>query len=215
MKKHILKISVCPIALLSLVMAGNTALASEVTGTLNTGLSGTNGSTVTGVVIAPPAASPGAGSYTSAQNVGLTADGASNIYYTIDGTSPACPTTGILYSSPISVTSSLVINAVSCYPESKSSTVATYTYAINVPTGSNISSSGGGGGSYSSGGSSGGYSPITGKADANGDGKVDISDFVILMANWGKPGSGNPADFSGDATIGIQDFVLLMASWTK
>ena len=182
---------------------GNTALADEVTGTLNTGLSGTNGSTVTGVVIAPPTASPGAGSYTSAQNVGLTASGASNIYYTTDGTTPACPTTGILYSSPISVTSSLVINAVSCYPESKSSTVATYAYAINVPTGSSVSSGGGGGGSYSSGGG-GGYTPIT---------SVGISDFVALMANWGKTGVGIAGDFNGDGKIDIMDFVWLMANW--
>jgi hypothetical protein len=193
------------------MMAGNTVLASEVTGNLTTGISATNGSTVNGVVIAPPVASPGAGNFTSATNVGLTADGASNIHYTLDGSNPTC-TSGNLYSSPISVGSSLTINAISCYPESKSSSVATYAYTINIPV---VSGGGGGGGSYSSGGSSGGYSPITGKADANGDGKVDISDFVILMANWGKPGSGNPADFSGDATIGIQDFVLLMASWTK
>lgn len=183
-------------------MASNTALASEVTGNLNTGLSGTNGSTVTGVVIAPPAASPGAGSYTSTQNVGLTADGASNIYYTTNGTIPACPTTGILYSSPITVTSSQTINAISCYPENKSSTVATYAYTINIPI---VSS--GRGGSYSSGGGGSSYTPVTVT--------VGISDFVALMANWGKTGVGIAGDFNGDGRVDILDFVWLMANWTK
>ena len=203
MNKNILKVSVVPVMLFSLLMVGNTALASEVIGTLSTGLSSTVGTTVNGVVIAPPVANPTAGSYTSAQSVGLTADGASNIYYTTDGTAPACPATGILYSSPISVVSSLTINAISCYPESKSSTVATYAYTINIPT---APSGGGGGGSYSSGG---------GSAAVTVNATHGITDFVTLMANWGKTGVGIAGDFNGDGKVDILDFVWLMANWTK
>src|ERR1035437_2915292 len=201
MKKPLLNISLIPAILFSLLIAGNTVMASEVTGNLSTGLSSTVGTTVNGVVIAPPVASPVAGNYTSAQSVGLTADGASNIYYTTDGTMPACQATGILYSSPVSVSSSLTINAISCYPQSKSSTVAIYAYTISIPI---VSSGGGGGGSYSSGGG-GGY------ASAPINATHGISGFVALMANWGKTGFGNIADFNGDGKVDILDFVWLMA----
>jgi hypothetical protein len=205
MKKNILKISF-PVILISLLVLGNTALASEVTGKLSTGLSATNGDTVNGVVIAPPVASPVAGSYTSAQSVGLTADGATHIYYTIDGTTPACPSTGTLYSSPISVASSLTINAISCYPQSKSSTVATYAYTINIAPPPSGGGGGGGGGSYSSGG---------GSAAVTVNTTHGITGFVTLMADWGKTGAGLAADFNGDGKVDIMDFVWLMANWTK
>jgi hypothetical protein len=216
MKNNLLKISVFPVVLLSLFAFSNLAFASETTGTLTTGISATNGSTVNGVVIAPPTASPVAGSYTSAQSVGLTADGASNIHYTTDGTSPTC-SSGTLYSSSISVSSTLTIKAISCYPQSKTSTVATYAYTINIPVVSSGGSGGGGGG---------GGGPIiqntqttlsaeAQKVDSNHDGKIDVLDFVTLMANWGKTGTGNVADFNGDGKVDILDFVLLMANWTR
>jgi len=53
------------------------------------------------------------------------------------------------------------------------------------------------------------------KGDSNLDGHVNILDFVVLMANWGKTGSGNAADFNGDGKVDIQDFVILMANWTN
>ena len=53
------------------------------------------------------------------------------------------------------------------------------------------------------------------KIDTNNDGKVNIFDFITLMANWGKTGSNNTADFNSDGKIDILDFVLLMANWTK
>ena len=183
---------------------GNIASADTITGNLSTGISGTNGSNVTGTVVAPPVASPSAGTYASAQSVTLTASGATSIYYTIDGTNPTC-STGNLYSGAISVSSSEPIEAISCYPNSASSTVAVYLYGIDPTTPSGGSSyavsggGGGGGGSYSSGG---------------GGTTIGIADFVLLMANWGQTGAGNPADFSGDATVGIQDFIWLMANWT-
>ena len=75
------------------------------------------------------------------------------------------------------------------------------------------------GGTGGGGGGGGGGSPllqssVSKKADANKDGKVDILDFVLLMANWGKTGTGNPADFNLDGKVDVLDFVLLMASWS-
>lgn len=75
----------------------------------------------------------------------------------------------------------------------------------------------GGGGSPTGGGGTGGlgFSPVSLKGDANKDGKVDVLDFVLLMANWGQGNSGNIADFSTDNKVDILDFVLLMANWSK
>jgi len=110
--------------------------ASEVTGSICTGLS----CPIEANVIVAPTASPIAGTYTSAQSVTLVSTGASSIRYTTDGTAPACPTTGTLYSTAISVGTSQTIKAISCYPNSNTSTIASFAYVINIPT------SGGGGG---------------------------------------------------------------------
>lgn len=204
MKKIIL------LPLLTLLLAATPVLASEVHGTLTTGISGNNGSVVEGVVISAPIATPNAGSYTEAQNVTLTASGATSIHYTIDGTAPTC-TTGTVYSAPISVAASLVIEAMSCYPNDKHSTPASYLYAINMPAPADTSGSTGGGGGGGGGGST---STTNIRTDANNDGKVDILDFIILMVNWNKNESGNPADFNNDNSVNIFDFVALMANWT-
>jgi len=207
MNKIILKSTISIGLVFALMTIGNIALADTVTGNLSTGISGTNGNGMTGVVVSPPVANPAAGIYTSTQNVTLTANGATSIYYTMDGTNPTC-SIGNLYSGAIAVSSSSPIEAISCYPNNASSTVALYLYAINPPSTVVVNpptggGGGGGGGSYSSGGSSGGTAT------------VGMADFVLLMANWGQTGAGNPADFSGDATVGIQDFIWLMANWTK
>ena len=219
MNKIILKTSIISATAIGFLIIGNVALADNMTGNLSTGLGITVGNNpVNGTVISPPVPSPAAGIYTSAQSVTLTADGSTNIYYTTDGTTPDCSVpTGTLYSGAITVSSSEPIEAVSCYLESSggvnsiaSSTPAVYLYGINPPssTVSNAVSSGGGGGggggSFSSGGGS----------SSGGSTTVGMSDFVLLMANWGQSGQGNPADFSGDATVGIQDFIWLMANWT-
>ena len=213
MNKIILKSTISIGLAFALMAIGNSAVADTVTGNLSTGISGTNGNGMTGVVVSPPVPNPAAGMYPSAQSVTLTASGATNIYYTTDGSTPDCSVpTGTLYSGAIAVNSSEPIEAVSCYSESSgiaSSTVAVYLYGIDPTTPSGGSSyvassgGGGGGGSFSSGGGSSGGSTTVG-----------IADFVLLMANWGQPGAGNPADWSGDATIGVQDFVWLMANWT-
>lgn len=126
------------IALVTAVSATvSPVLASETTGTINTGV-GSN--EANGVVIAAPSLSPAAGSFSSTQSVTLTATGASNIRYTTDGTTPNCTTpTGTLYSSAISVSSTATIKAISCYANSTASSVTSGTYTIST-------SSGGGGG---------------------------------------------------------------------
>ncbi len=211
---------ILPSLLLSLLMFSNVAMASEVTGNLSTGLNSTVGNTVEGIVIVPPTASPVAGTYTSAQSVTLTASGASSIRYTTDGTIPTC-VTGILYSGVIAVNSSTAIQAISCYPSNKTSTVASHLYAINIPV-----SGGGGGGSGGGGGGGGGggittpstpTSPLSAaaqKVDANKDNKIDVLDFNSLMVNWGKTGTGNVADFDGNGKVDVFDFNLLMINWT-
>ena len=116
-----------------------TTYASEVTGTLSTGL---GNSSVEGVVITTPSASPVAGTYSSTQNVTLSASGSSSIRYTIDGTTPTC-STGTVYTSTISISSTKTIKTIACYPNSTSSSVATFTYTIST------GGSGGGGSSGS------------------------------------------------------------------
>jgi len=206
MKKNKLKIVLVPVVLLALLMTINVALASEVTGYLSTGISSPG---ITGIVVAAPTANPIAGVYTSTQNVTLTAPGSSSISYTTDGSIPTCASA--TYSSPITVSSSQTIQALSCYPGDVASTVASFLYNINNTPVAPANSSGGGGGG---GGSGGGSSSVTLSADANKDGKVDVLDFVILMANWGQTGAGNIADFDHSNTVDIGDFVLLMSQWT-
>ncbi|KKW36480.1 MAG: hypothetical protein UY81_C0026G0002 [Candidatus Giovannonibacteria bacterium GW2011_GWA2_53_7] len=117
-------------------------LASEITGSLCTGVN----CPVEGTVVAPPTASPAAGSYTSAQSVALDATGETSIRYTTDGSAPACPSTGTTYSSAISVGSSATIKAIACYANSASSTVASFAYTITTSAAAVTVSGGGGGG---------------------------------------------------------------------
>lgn len=114
---------------------------SEVTGTVGTG--GTGVSTgVEGTVISAPTSSPSAGSYSSNQNVTLTASGSSSIRYTTDGSNPSC-SSGTIYSGAISVSSTTTIKAIACYPNDNSSPVASFTYT-KTSTSSSGGSSGGG-----------------------------------------------------------------------
>ena len=52
--------------------------------------------------------------------------------------------------------------------------------------------------------------------DIDGDGVVGITDFLLLLADWGPcpaPPEYCPADLDGDGVVGIKDFLLLLASW--
>lgn len=48
--------------------------------------------------------------------------------------------------------------------------------------------------------------------DLNGDGSVDVSDLMLLMANWGAC-TGCPADMNDDGKVDLNDLMLLMANW--
>jgi hypothetical protein len=56
-------------------------------------------------------------------------------------------------------------------------------------------------------------------ADLNGDGLVDVSDFLILLAEWGPCDVPCPphclGDIDQDCTVGVNDFLLMLASWTS
>ena len=113
-----------------------------------------------GIVIQAPDASPAAGTYTSAQNVTLTATSSTSILYTTDGTDPSC-SGGTTFSSAIGVGSSLTLKAISCYSGGASSTVASFGYAINIPAPApapeNTGGGGGGGQAFGSSPSAPGY----------------------------------------------------------
>ena len=218
MENNKLKISIFLALLISSFINGNMALASEITGILTANIDSNQVETeINGVVITSPIANPTAGVYTVTQSVSLTASGASSIHYTTDGTTPTCAT-GTVYSSNISVSSNMVIEAISCYPENNKSSVASYLYAINIPAiTNNPGSNSGNRGNISNQNTTipSLLSLSVQKVYANKDNKIDVLDFVTLMANWGKTGSNNTADFNSDGKIDILDFVLLMANWTK
>lgn len=105
-----------------------------------------------------------------------------------------------------------------------------FTYHFTTFASLTTSDSGGSGGSSGSGGGGGGggsylaSSVVTAsktlsaeaqKVDANNDSKIDVLDFVSLMANWGKTGSSVVADFNKDTKVDVLDFVMLMVNWTK
>lgn len=124
---HSISVAVMVVATVVLTSA---AYGSEISGNLSTGL-GNNG--VSGVVIAAPAASVAAGTYNATQSVTLTASGSTSIHYTTDGTTPTC-STGTTYSSAISITLTTTIKALSCYPNSNASTVASFAYVLACAT---------------------------------------------------------------------------------
>ena len=86
---------------------------------------------VIGTPAPAPTFSPPAGTYTSTQSVSLSdsVSGAS-IYYTTNGTTPT--TSSSLYTSPITVSSTLTIEAIATASGSLSSNVASATYMINT-----------------------------------------------------------------------------------
>lgn len=63
---------------------------------------------------ATPTDSPGGGTYSSTQSVTLSDATATFINYTTNGTTPACPSTGTLYTTTISVAATTTIKAIGC-----------------------------------------------------------------------------------------------------
>jgi uncharacterized repeat protein (TIGR03803 family) len=83
--------------------------------------------------VAPPAFSPPAGAYTSAQMVSIstTTTGAS-IRYTTDGVTMPTETVGTLYSGAVNVSTSLTLNAIAFKAGLSDSTVTSGDYAITT-----------------------------------------------------------------------------------
>ncbi len=83
---------------------------------------------------AAPRFSPGAGSYTSAQNVTITTtSGGASIRYTTDGSTPSA-TVGTVYSSPVSIASTATLKAVAYQSGQSDSTVTSGTYSLSGGT---------------------------------------------------------------------------------
>ena len=59
----------------------------------------------------------------------------------------------------------------------------------------------------------GGFTP----GDLDGDGTVGITDFLTLLALWGRCDDPCPpfclGDIDGDCNVGITDFLLLLGNW--
>jgi len=49
------------------------------------------------------------------------------------------------------------------------------------------------------------------QSDLNGDGKVNLVDFSILLTTWGEEGVG---DINGDGTTNLADFSIMLFGWT-
>ena len=83
--------------------------------------------------VATPTLSPAGGSYAAAQTVTISdSNSAATIYYTTNGTTP---TTGSsMYSGPITVSSSAIVQAIAVASGSPNSNVAAATYLINSAT---------------------------------------------------------------------------------
>lgn len=52
----------------------------------------------------------------------------------------------------------------------------------------------------------------TGSPDINGDGRVNLTDFSIMLSAWGTSDSGS--DFNGDGIVNLADFSILLFNWT-
>jgi hypothetical protein len=50
------------------------------------------------------------------------------------------------------------------------------------------------------------------RSDLNGDGLVDVSDFLQLLSDWGTC-SGCPADINQDGHVDVRDFLRLLSDW--
>ncbi|MDP7009043.1 MAG: agmatine deiminase family protein [Phycisphaerales bacterium] len=49
--------------------------------------------------------------------------------------------------------------------------------------------------------------------DVNGDGLVNVTDILQVMANWGPCGLSCPEDLDGDGVVGVSDLLLVVANW--
>jgi len=135
MFNKIFKIS--SLAVLFLCLGFISVSASTIGGTLTTGVD--TGGQDEGIVVVAPTASVVAGEYHVTQSVTLTASGSTAICYTTDGTTPLCNgagacTTGSLYSSAISITTTKTLKGLACYSNQTSTSVSSDTYTLTCST---------------------------------------------------------------------------------
>lgn len=93
-----------------------------------------NDVTVLAVPASTPTATPAAGAYYGAQSITLASANSTSIRYTTDGTDPSTCSSGTLYASAISVSSSATIKARGCNNDSIVSSLGTFAYVINSTT---------------------------------------------------------------------------------
>ncbi|MHC4220481.1 MAG: hypothetical protein ACYSU7_18730 [Planctomycetota bacterium] len=56
------------------------------------------------------------------------------------------------------------------------------------------------------------FGPRPCPADLDGDAIVGVTDFLLLLAEWGND-PGGPPDLDGDGSVGIADFLILLGQW--
>jgi hypothetical protein len=64
--------------------------------------------------VSTPVDSPGAGTYGSTQSVTIAATNSTSIRYTLDGSTPACPSTGTLYTGAFNISTTSTLKAIGC-----------------------------------------------------------------------------------------------------
>jgi len=61
------------------------------------------------------------------------------------------------------------------------------------------------------------WDPRGRRGDLDGDGSVGITDFLLLLADWGPcpdPPEPCPADLDRNGIVGVTDFLILLSHWT-
>lgn len=87
--------------------------------------------TETALLPSAPVASPAAGTVVVGTQVALSAQGATSVRYTIDGTAPTC-STGIVYATPITISTTVTVQAVGCNTAG-ASTMTSFAYTVIPP----------------------------------------------------------------------------------
>jgi len=196
------KIILSLIALIGFTIAPS-VFASEVTGSINTGL---NSSGVQGVVNNCTILDVEHGAVSAYPSCAIVC----NTGYTLSG-STCVLSNSVQTCNPASVTNGSVAAYPSCAIICSSGYTLSGTTCVAINNGGGGGSGGGGGGG--GGGTAGSSSPTsTVGGDFNGDGKVNMVDMNTLMLNWG--GSGPIGDLNNDGKVDILDFNMLMINWT-
>ena len=121
-------IKIISVAFFVLFLGANFAGASEVSGSLNTGVN----TGIGGTVISAPTANVPVGTYTSTQNISLEAIGSLSVHYTINGSDPTCSSPK--YLTPIIISATSTLKAIACYGNGITSSISSFEYVINLPT---------------------------------------------------------------------------------